>query len=330
MLKSWRANTDCQPILTIKAALGYVTKYIAKAEQCSKPFSKTLKKTLEFLEDGDPTRKLCQKFLHRVSGDHDQGAPEVMMMLCQLPLIHSSRIIENVPLDGFQPVAEVPKRTWMQKYCQRNQLLNNVSLSEFVKTRTDRGYERRKHAIVKFTPKRPPRDATTGEISEEWAKNELTKFIPWRISPESLKGNHRTWGEAYIASGLPVPQPIQPAQTTPGSNQQHQPETEADDDDDDGSDEETELRDREPWMLASTSRPGNDQIQEAPLQIDINNLPEGYLDDQREGISIADGLHFLLQLQRDQPQQGVIEFDPATLNDKQKLALDIFVREGSS
>ncbi|PKC54020.1 hypothetical protein RhiirA1_355369, partial [Rhizophagus irregularis] len=60
-LQGWRANVDLKPILTIHAALQYISKYASKAEPRSAAFSDILIRILSESQPEDPLLAPCQR-----------------------------------------------------------------------------------------------------------------------------------------------------------------------------------------------------------------------------------------------------------------------------
>jgi len=54
MLQGWRANVDLKPIISIHAALQYISKYASKAESRSAAFSEILDQILNNSKPDDP------------------------------------------------------------------------------------------------------------------------------------------------------------------------------------------------------------------------------------------------------------------------------------
>src|SRR5688572_14661645 len=62
-LQGWRANVDLKPVLSIHAALQYISKYASKAEPRSAAFSEVLNQILNDSKPDDPILTPIQKLL---------------------------------------------------------------------------------------------------------------------------------------------------------------------------------------------------------------------------------------------------------------------------
>src|SRR3954468_15425128 len=90
-LQGWRANVDLKPILSIHAALQYISKYASKAEPQSATFSEILNQILRDSKPNDPMLTPVQKLLLHSVAERDISAQETCHLLLGIPLYHSSR-----------------------------------------------------------------------------------------------------------------------------------------------------------------------------------------------------------------------------------------------
>jgi len=89
-LHGWRVNIDLKPILSIHAALQYISKYASKAEPRSAAFSEIFTQILNNSEDNDSSLSSIQKLLLTSVAERDISAQETCHLLLSLPLYHSS------------------------------------------------------------------------------------------------------------------------------------------------------------------------------------------------------------------------------------------------
>lgn len=101
-LQGWRANVDKKPILTIHAALQYISKYASKAEPRSVAFSDILDGILQNGDEDDTSVKCFQRLLLHTVAERDFSAQETCHILLGLPLYKCSRrfITLNLSKDG--------------------------------------------------------------------------------------------------------------------------------------------------------------------------------------------------------------------------------------
>jgi len=90
-LQGWQANVDLKPILSIHAALQYISKYVSKSEPQSAAFSDILNRILSESQPEDPLLTPVQKLLLHSVTERDISAQETCHILLSLPLYHSSR-----------------------------------------------------------------------------------------------------------------------------------------------------------------------------------------------------------------------------------------------
>src|SRR6266540_2216026 len=90
-LQGWQANVDLKPILSIHAALQYISKYVSKSEPQSAAFSDILNRILSESQPEDPLLTPVQKLLLHSVTERDISAQETCHILLSFPLYHSSR-----------------------------------------------------------------------------------------------------------------------------------------------------------------------------------------------------------------------------------------------
>jgi len=90
-LQGWRANVDLKPVLSIHAALQYISKYASKAEPSSNAFTDIFNQILNNSKSNDPSLTSIQKLLLSSIAERDISAQETCHLLLGIPLYHSSR-----------------------------------------------------------------------------------------------------------------------------------------------------------------------------------------------------------------------------------------------
>ncbi|CAG8768743.1 17939_t:CDS:2, partial [Cetraspora pellucida] len=90
LLQGWRVNIDIKPILSLHAALSYVTKYASKSELRSEAFSEIFSNYLKNAKSDEPALKSVQKLLLHTITERDFSAQESSHLLLKLPLAISS------------------------------------------------------------------------------------------------------------------------------------------------------------------------------------------------------------------------------------------------
>jgi hypothetical protein len=90
-LQGWRANVDLKPVLSIHAALQYISKYASKAEPRSMAFSEIFTQILNNSNPNEPSLTSIQKLLLNSVAERDISAQETSHLLLSIPLYHTSR-----------------------------------------------------------------------------------------------------------------------------------------------------------------------------------------------------------------------------------------------
>ena len=83
----WRANVDCQPVVSRHAVLKYIAKYASKAEKRSESYQDMLTRISNSGASEDSALSAYRRFLAETLVDRDIGAQETCHMLLKLPLV---------------------------------------------------------------------------------------------------------------------------------------------------------------------------------------------------------------------------------------------------
>jgi hypothetical protein len=102
-LQGWRANVDLKPILSIHAALQYISKYASKAEPRSAAFSEIFNEILCQSEPEDSSLTSIQKLILSSVAERDISAQETCHLILGIPLYHSSRTFITLNLNKEVP-----------------------------------------------------------------------------------------------------------------------------------------------------------------------------------------------------------------------------------
>ena len=86
MLSVWRANVDCQPVLSRHAVLSYISKYASKAESKSESYHDILTRISHAAPAEEGILLPIRKLLSETVADRDIGAQETCHMLQKIPL----------------------------------------------------------------------------------------------------------------------------------------------------------------------------------------------------------------------------------------------------
>ena len=122
----WRANVDCQPMLSFYSMLKYIVKYPLKAEKRSESYHHMLTRISNSIGSKDHALCAYRNFLAETIVERDSGAQETCHMLLKLPLVVCSRkfvslhfarkVFRKISRDGLQFSSE---NTFVQHYQKR-------------------------------------------------------------------------------------------------------------------------------------------------------------------------------------------------------------------
>jgi ATP-dependent DNA helicase PIF1 len=101
-LQGWRANVNLKPVLSIHAALQYISKYVSRAESRSESFTKIFNQILNNSNPNNLSLVSIQKLLLNNVSERDISAQETCHLL-SLPLYHSSWTFVSLNLNEVSP-----------------------------------------------------------------------------------------------------------------------------------------------------------------------------------------------------------------------------------
>ncbi|XP_059066108.1 uncharacterized protein LOC131857481 [Cryptomeria japonica] len=194
ILSIWRANVDCQPVLSIDAVIKYIAKYAAKAENKSETYHQMLSRISTNFEPDKPTPNAFQKMLVENLVDRDIGAQETCHLLLKLPLSLSSRtfVSLNVNQKNFQRVSISPTRTttypnYMATYMERPIHLERMCLIDVTKKwsfnasqKRNQWKERTNPVIVRVSPRFTSIPSKEDKYFQAFCWSELLLYHPFR------------------------------------------------------------------------------------------------------------------------------------------------------
>ena len=108
LLAMWRANVDCQPVVSRHAVLKYIAKYASKAEKRSESYQDMLTRISNSGALEDSALSAYRRFLAETLVDRDIGAQETCHMLLKQPLVICSRKFISLNV-GRKVFKKIPK-----------------------------------------------------------------------------------------------------------------------------------------------------------------------------------------------------------------------------
>lgn len=205
IIQLWRANIDISPVISKKALITYLAKYIAKCEISSKGLDEILNSVLQTLNETDKARRAVQKLFMRFCGERDISAQEVCHSLMGLSLYSSGTrkfVTVNFKTEEWTQIGTNDEghdgtkygQTFIEKYKDRPQTMNNVSIWEAATSYNSVRWSKVKTPnIARVFPR--PKLNLHGESNEQYYKIQVLTHVPWR-NEDDIKGN-QTWEELY-------------------------------------------------------------------------------------------------------------------------------------
>jgi len=89
IIQLWRANIDIAPVISKRALINYLAKYISKSEVPSEALNEVFNTIIESLNEDQSAKKVIQKRFMKMCGERDISAQEVCHSLLGLKL-HSA------------------------------------------------------------------------------------------------------------------------------------------------------------------------------------------------------------------------------------------------
>ena len=212
-LQGWRANVDVKPVLSIHAALQYISKYASKAEPKSAAFTEIFNQILNNSRPDENPLTSVQKLLLNSIAERDISAQETCHLLLSIPLYHSSRQCVSLNLNAEAPrllqgtgsnqeniATEEAGRTTksaLRKYWERAEQFQNFSMYKLYLThKFVKGCWKRceKENIVRIFPR--PSALRNGDQWEEFCQVKVLLHVPHR-SLEELNEDNIPWSTIY-------------------------------------------------------------------------------------------------------------------------------------
>ena len=215
-LQGWRANVDLKPVLSIYAALQYISKYASKSEPRSEAFSEIFNKILNSSEPDGSSLSSIQKLLLNSVSERDISVQETCHILLGIPLYHSSRnfITLNLNEEGarwirgtgcrpndedFTKINEAGRtnKSPLKKYWDRPDEFEDISLYKMYLTyKYGNGTwnKSKNESIVRIWPR--PSGLRNGNQWEDFCRLKVLLHIPHR-SISQLNENNLPWSTIY-------------------------------------------------------------------------------------------------------------------------------------
>jgi len=325
-----------KPILSIHAALQYISKYASKAEPESKAFSDVLSQILSDSNPDDPSLTSIQKLLLSSVAERDISAQETCHLLLGIPLYHSSRafislnVNEDVPRwirgtgDSGMMINDAGRTTQspLNKYWNRPSELEEISLFKLYLTYkyvSGKWKQCKNESIVRVRPR--PSPLRNGDQWEEFCRVKVILHVQHRSLEELTESGNIPWSALYN-------QHIDAINADPDDILGQPIDNEDEPEDDESQDEQLEEEEREiyryDWMRLAEMGPNTKIVSSSDLGIRDMDLNYDWFNDAQKHYSHADIINareFVRQASSNISNVGEKDDDSVdyqTLNNNQK------------
>jgi len=208
MIAGWRANLDVSPVLSRRALVNYLTKYISKSETKSKDLTDILQLLIAKNKEDTSAKSVIQQLYIQACCERDISAQETCHLLNGLPLVSSGgrkfvtlnlKVLDEdtwVPVDD--PSQQRSSKSFIEKYMERDDMYCEESLWTMARTYilpSGRKHARGKEAIVQVFPKLSRNSIETNP--EPYYRQQVLLFVPWKYEDQFLE-KFGSWENAYI------------------------------------------------------------------------------------------------------------------------------------
>jgi ATP-dependent DNA helicase PIF1 len=337
-LQGWRANVDFKPILSIHAALQYISKYASKAETRSGAFSDIYNQILCASNPDDPSLNSIQKLLLQSISERDISAQETSHLLLGIPLYHSSRSFVSLNLNREAPrvLGNDTGRTTksaLKKYWDRPAEFEEFSLFQLnLRYKIAKGHwvECKKENIVRIWPR--PSPIYQGPQWEEFCRIKVILHVPHRSLEQLTENDTISWSTLYEHFSDVINNDPPDLLGLSVDNEKEIAESEGDDLDDIEEDINDEYR--PDWMLLAEMGPNAIIDHSSDLGNRDIDRQHDWLNDGKQHYNDSDIINansFLRQTIENEKSKDTIEanvnehdetIDYETLNEKQEMIFE--------
>ena len=208
MIQTWRANIDISPVLSKRALINYLAKYITKSETQSKDLTEAMKALMNNCDCDTTAKSVIQRLYIQSCCERDFSAQETCHLVMGLNLQSSGgrkfvtlnfKVLES---EGWMQVSDdgaAPMKSYIEKYMERSSNFENETLYNMAKkyvlpkgNRHPRGFD----AIVRVFPKISEK---TKDDSDQYHRQQVLLHVPWRYEDQLLE-KYQTWEQAYLSN----------------------------------------------------------------------------------------------------------------------------------
>lgn len=206
VIQTWRANIDVSPVLSRRALVNYLAKYITKSEKQSKDLTEVLK-TLMHTTDGDAkVKKVIQRLYIQSCSERDFSAQETCHLLMGTPLTKSGgRKFVTLNFKALDPNDWVPLadddtkigKSYIEKYMERSERFEGESLMSMAKKYVLPKGQRHPFGLDAIVQVYPRLSERSKDESDAYFRQQVLLHVPWRYE-DQLLDQYESWEQAYI------------------------------------------------------------------------------------------------------------------------------------
>ncbi|KAJ1518875.1 hypothetical protein ONE63_011522 [Megalurothrips usitatus] len=202
IIQLWRANMDIAPVISKKALVAYLTKYITKGETNSLALDELLNTIITTMDNENRAVTAIRKLFMKSCVERDISAQEVCHTLNGLKLYSAGGRkfnIVNFNSNSWLRLSGDDNDTFgsnfIEKYLKRPPHLENVTLWQAALIYNVPSWTRTaKDNIVRIFPR------LKTNISEEFYRQKVLLHIPWR--DENAMRKNRSWQDIYMSHNV--------------------------------------------------------------------------------------------------------------------------------
>ncbi|KAK3932677.1 ATP-dependent DNA helicase [Frankliniella fusca] len=211
IIQLWRANIDIAPVISRKAVIAYLCKYVSKCEISSLVLHDLFRDVANKLNDDDKAKRVIHKVLMRSCAERDISAQEECHTLLGLQLWSAGgRQFVNINLsekkwlavceDDEDDVIGKSGKSIVEKYSDRPDSLEHISLWQCARNYNTRTWKvTKQHTIVRVFPYLKKIDVH--DENEDYYRQQVLLHMPWRDF-NLLKNPDETWLHVFNSNGI--------------------------------------------------------------------------------------------------------------------------------
>lgn len=201
IIQLWRANIDIAPVISKRALLAYLAKYISKSEVQSETFTEVFRNVVNTINEDLKSKKAIHKVLMKSCAERDISAQEVCHTLLRLKLYSAGgrnfvtiNMSDKKWLQVYDDEINRNCTNIIEKYQGRPDRLENVSMWHCLKKYNPYKWSAVKKNIVRVLPKLEKR---SDDCNEPYYRQNVLLHVPWR-NESDVKQDNETWEDVFV------------------------------------------------------------------------------------------------------------------------------------